>query len=69
MTRLLTRWRQLLVLTLLLLCSVGTLSARPLSERQARHLAEQLPPVDSHDHVSSHITAGTTARLSTCTRR
>ena len=41
MTRLLTRWRQLLVLTLLLLCSVGTLSARPLSERQARHLAEQ----------------------------
>ena len=41
MTRLLTRWRQLLVLTLLLLCSVGTLSARPLSERRARHLAEQ----------------------------
>ena len=41
MTRLLTRWRQLLVLTLLLLCSVGTLFARPLSERQARHLAEQ----------------------------
>ena len=31
----------MLVLTLLLLCSVGALSARPLSERQARHLAEQ----------------------------
>ncbi len=41
MTRLLIRWRQMLVLTLLLLCSVGALSARPLSERQARHLAEQ----------------------------
>ena len=41
MTRLLIRWRQLLILTLLLLCSVGALSARPLSERQARHLAEQ----------------------------
>ena len=41
MTRLLIRWRQLLVLSLLLLCSVGALSARPLSERQARHLAEQ----------------------------
>ena len=41
MTRLLIRWRQLLVLTLLLLCSVGALSARPLSKRQARHLAEQ----------------------------
>ena len=41
MTRLLIRWRQLLVLSILLLCSVGALSARPLSERQARHLAEQ----------------------------
>ena len=55
MTRLLTRWQQLLVLTLLLLCSVGTLSARPLSERQARHLAEQFFLQSTHTTMSRPI--------------
>ena len=41
MPNLMIRWRQLLVLALLLLCSVSALSARPLSEREARHLVEQ----------------------------
>ena len=35
------RWRHLLALSLILLCSVSALFARPLSEREARHLAEQ----------------------------
>ena len=35
------RWRHLLALSLILLCSVSALFARPLNEREARHLAEQ----------------------------
>ena len=35
------RWRHVLALSLILLCSVSALFARPLSEREARHLAEQ----------------------------
>ena len=35
------RWQHLLALSLILLCSVSALFARPLSEREARHLAEQ----------------------------
>ena len=55
MTNLLIRWRQLLVLTLLLLCSVGELFARPLSEREARHLAEQFFQQSTHTTKSRPI--------------
>ena len=55
MIHLLVRWRQLLVLTLLLLCSVGELFARPLSEREARHLAEQFFQQSTHTTKSRPI--------------
>ena len=55
MIHLLVRWRQLLVLTLLLLCSIGELFARPLSEREARHLAEQFFQQSTHTTKSRLI--------------
>ena len=44
------RWRHLLALSLILLCSVSALFARPLSEREARHLAEQFFHQVAHAH-------------------
>ena len=44
------RWRHLLALSLILLCSVSALFARPLSEREARHLAEQFFHQDAYAH-------------------